>query len=154
MNMSFKALLQELKSELGEGAVKEDNDHQYSLILDEYWVMVHLQPDEEQILVAASLGPLPEGDKGELFKAMLQGQYFYHQTSGATLAVDDDSSFVVLQCLLPLPLINKEILVRSLEKFLNTADAWRQKLQSYGQEQQSADRTGEDPLVYSNSLRA
>lgn len=73
MNRAFKGLLESLKPKLQEGALTQDNDHQYNIRLEGYLVMVDLLPDEEKILQATSLGALPKDNLCELYQTMLQG---------------------------------------------------------------------------------
>lgn len=153
MNRGFKALVESLKPKLKNGTVNLENDHQYTISLGGYLLMVHLLPDEEQILLATSLGPLPRGNLGGFFLAMLQGQYLYLQTSGATLAIDHSGTFAVLQALLPLSLTDVNVLERSVEGFLHTADFWRRELEAFSQSQERA-KQDERTLMFANFLPA
>lgn len=154
MNPVFKGLLESLKPKLQEGALTQDNDHQYTLRLEGYLVMVDLLPDEEKILLATSLGALPKDNLCELYQTMLQGQYFYQQTSGAVLAVDNSASFAVLQAILPLPLTDESVLLRAIEGFLHKADLWREKLGTFSASAQSPGQPGTSSLMFATSLLA
>ena len=47
--------------------------------------------------MAASVGAVPTQGRELFYQKLLQGQYLFHQTCGATLALDVELTFVTLQ---------------------------------------------------------
>ena len=53
-----------------------------SLAVDERLILLHHFEVSEKLLMATGIAPLPENGREQLCLALLQGQYFFHKTSG------------------------------------------------------------------------
>ena len=97
MDPILNELVERLRENLGASAVIMDTEHQYTAEMEGFLLMVHHLEDSGQILLGTCVAPLPREGRERVLLALLQGQYFFQRTAGATLAVDNEASFIVLQ---------------------------------------------------------
>ena len=79
----------------------------------------------------AEVGDLPDTGRAELLLAVLQANYLFRGTSGATLAVRPDSSILFLNRSLLLDTLSYEDFVQQLCDFTNTLAEWRRLLTDF-----------------------
>ena len=96
MDPILNELVERLRENLGASAVIMDTEHQYTAEMEGFLLMVHHLEDSGQILLGTCVAPLPREGRERVLLALLQGQYFFQRTAGATLAVDNEASFIVL----------------------------------------------------------
>ena len=138
MDPIVSELVERLRGNPGASAVTMDTEHQYTVEMEGFLLMVHYLEDSEQILLATCVAPLPQGERENIFLALLQGQYFFQRTSGATLAVDNEASFIVLQAVYSLRLLTAGSFIHAVERFMQAAEYWRnecEKLANAGPEE-------------------
>lgn len=83
--------------------------------------------------MATGLAPLPENGREQLCLALLQGQYFFHKTSGMTLAVDTEARFVVLQLCVDADAKLMDDFATILENFVHVAAYWAETCRRLGE---------------------
>ena len=79
MDPIVSELVERLRGNLGASAVTMDTEHQYTVEMEGFLLMVHYLEDSEQILLATCVAPLPQGERENIFLALLQGQYFFQR---------------------------------------------------------------------------
>ncbi len=120
-------LIERLREKLGAHAVNKDNEWQYTVEMEGFLLMVHHLEDAEQILLSTCVAPLARESREELCLTLLKGQYFFQHTAGATLAVDGEASFIVLQAVYSLRLLTADSFILTVERFMQAAEYWRGK---------------------------
>ena len=117
-------ILMSLPDDVGAG------DTEAALRLD--GVVVALLADEAQDSLAlyADLGALPRNDRDALMQAMLQANFGWAQTRGATLALEGQSQTVALGKRVPLQGLQGPALMRNVMEFAEVARDWQQLLAS------------------------
>ena len=125
MDPILNELVERLRENLGASAVTRDTEHQYTAEMEGFLLMVHHLEDSGQILLSTCVAPLPREGRERVFLTLLQGQYFFQRTAGATLAVDNDASFIVLQAVYALRLLTADSFVHAVERFMQAAEYWR-----------------------------
>lgn len=95
------------------------------LELDGQWMLnLALRPGRDQLVVFAPLG-VPAGDAEPVYQALLRA----NDTSADTvLALDVDSGQVVATAHVPLDGLDVQGLQRRLERFVDAAAGWRERL--------------------------
>jgi hypothetical protein len=93
--------------------------------MDELVLTLELDEGEERLVLHAVVGPLPADGQAELFARLLEGNLFWKDTHGATLALDRRNAHVLLLRAVPLdsPPAGFPNIV---ERFLDCAEAWRE----------------------------
>ena len=125
MDPILNELVERLRENLGASAVIMDTEHQYTAEMEGFLLMVHHLEDSGQILLGTCVAPLPREGRERVLLALLQGQYFFHSTAGATLAVANEASFIVLQAAHSLRLLTADSFVHAVERFMQAAEYWR-----------------------------
>ncbi len=126
MNPILNDLMERLRENLGASSVIMDTEQQYTVVMEGFLLMVHHLEDSGQLLLSTCVAPLPQEGRESLCLALLQGQYFFQKTAGATLAVDNEASFIVLQAIHSLRLLTVENFVHVVERFMQVAEYWRE----------------------------
>ena len=103
----------------------EIEDDAVSFVIDDYLLLIAYLPQAEQVLLSTVVAePVPER-RAEVYRALLQGQYFFQRTQGATLSVDEENRFVALQRVDSLRALEAKTWPGVVERFMQIADFWR-----------------------------
>jgi hypothetical protein len=84
--------------------------------------------DDDRLVLAASVGEMPADAPAERYATLLDANFFWRGTSGATLAVERDSRTVVLVEGVALAGLDARKLETRLGSFVNSAQAWMDRL--------------------------
>ena len=90
----------------------------------------HIDEIAALVLVGDIGEPPPERLEG-LYRTLLSANHLFSGTGGSTLAFDDDSGRITLCRTLPLALVDADSLYADVERFVNTAEAWRKIVTDY-----------------------
>lgn len=127
MQNYFQELIEKLGKDL-EAPLSSSDDHtEYVLEAGDFLLMFHYLSDAKQMLISTCAAELPAEGKERLYFSLLNGQYFFKETAGATLAVDNEEKFVVLQLVQSLNTIEPESFPLIVEHFLQAALLWRSR---------------------------
>lgn len=134
MSDNFVRMIQELAGILKIDHFVMDSQTQCTLNIDDFIVLIQHLTESDQVLVACPLGPVPGPDRQDarnaLYRQLLQGQFLFKETAGATLAVDPENSFIILQLVHDMAELGKNSLFTVLETFINVATLWRTRLET------------------------
>ena len=119
------ALIRALGHAVGIDALSLDDGGACALRFDETVLALELDEGEARLVLHAGLGPLPAEGQAELLARLLEGNLFWKDTHGATLALDRRQDRVLLLRAVPLdsPPAGFPGLV---ERFVDAAEAWRE----------------------------
>jgi hypothetical protein len=119
------ALIRALGHAVGIDALCLDDGGTCTLRMDELLLTLELDEGEERLVLHSVLGPLPADGQAELFARLLEGNLFWKDTHGATLALDRRDAHVLLLHAVPLdsPPAGFPGIV---ERFVDCAEAWRE----------------------------
>lgn len=133
MNTFFAELLDRLRLTLGLTDLRMDDSRQCSLEMDGFLLMVRYFPASNEILLSTSVARLPaetgNAQRLVLYRRLLQGQYFFQHSAGATLSLDSDESLVALQQVENIRVLDHDGFLRMVEHFMQVADYWREQCQ-------------------------
>lgn len=97
MQNYFQELIDKLGKELEAPLSSSQNHTEYILEAGEFLLMSHYFSEAKQLLIATCVAELPAEGKERLYFSLLNSQFFFKETAGATLAVDNDEKFFTLQ---------------------------------------------------------
>jgi hypothetical protein len=135
----FKNLIDALSGKVGVKLEMQDENYVF-VDFDDLPVMFEYIEENNRILLAVSVAQAPEEGRETFYAGLLQGQYLFHKTGGATLALDPDARFVSLQVLLEMQNLTPPDFIAQVDDFLRTADFWVKLCGDAG-----AKRTGAGP---------
>jgi hypothetical protein len=118
-------LIRALGHAVGIDALALDDGGTCTLSMDEMVLTLELDEGEDRLVLHAGLGWLPAEGQAELLARLLEGNLFWKDTHGATLALDRREDRVLLLRAVPLdsPPAGFPGLV---ERFVDGAEAWRE----------------------------
>lgn len=99
---------------------------------DDLPVMFEYLEGNEQILIAVPVAQVPDENREVFYAGLLQGQFLFHGTGGATLALDPKEEFVNLQIVRDLQTLTPPDFIVLVEGFLQTADFWAKRCAETG----------------------
>ncbi len=135
----MKNLLQEFGKTIGITDLQLDNEHRCNLLFDDIGVSFELGSDEESIYLYSMLGVAPSSDLESLYAILLNANYIFRGTKGATIGVEASSKSIVLireERLENMQLARFEYIV---EAFVSLAESWRERLGELSNEAPAGD---------------
>ena len=130
----LKNLLTEFGTSVGIPDLQLDEENRCNLIFDEIAMSFELGPSEESVYLYSYLGDAIHTDLEDLYATLLDANYIFRGTQGATIGVESTSRKVVLireERLSNLQLPRFRLLV---EEFVNLAELWMKKLANFSVE--------------------
>jgi hypothetical protein len=120
-------VLGEFGKQIGLDDLRLDDNGYAALAFDD--VVVNLEYDEEpeRLLMSAYLGE-PQGERLKTYELLLDANFCWQGTAGATLSLERETGGIVLFQALPARALERQALEAALETFVNTADAWTLQL--------------------------
>ncbi len=115
---------------LGLEGIELNEKGQCVLSFDEKIVVQFQAKEEKEQAVLMSFIGTVKGDLEKGYGTLLEGNFLWRETGGATLALEEKEELpqVVLVEKLSLPLLNNETFEKILERFVNCAELWIDKL--------------------------
>lgn len=156
MRNHFEQLIERLAETCGATTEKTNEGLDISVVFGDFLVMFSYLDDAEEVLLTTSVADLPQENREAVLLSLLQGQYFFRDTVGATLAVDTEGRFVTLQLARHLTLLSEANFSTLVENYLNVAKAWRERLEAAageGREAPHQDDAAPDPTLEMAMLR-
>ena len=133
MNLDMiNPLFHDFGKTLGIDTLTLDENGCCCLLFDDIVVNFEATPESEQLFLYTRLGSIPDKDKEAFFAALLEGNYFYRTTGGATLGVDQKSNSVVMAYQTFYTHLDVRRFSQIVENFVNIASFWLKKLQQPG----------------------
>lgn len=124
--MRFNELVRGLAEKMGIGGVVEiDAEQRCFLEFDGLGVVIQGVDAAETVALLSPVGLPPPEEPGALYKALLEANYLFQGTAGATLSVNPEDGGVMLCRSLDARALDAEGLLVALDAFLNTLVAWR-----------------------------
>ena len=121
-------LLAEFGASIGIPELQTDDENRCNLMFDEVAVSFELSPDEEAVYLYAYLGDVVPGNNHALFASLLDANYLFRGTGGATIGVDEASGRIVMIRSEDLSAMRLSRFQSLVEEFINLAELWQKKL--------------------------
>jgi hypothetical protein len=128
MQQHFDRLVQSVASSLGQEVQADAGETRILFDFEDFPMLVEYMPESEKVLLAVPIADLPPDGREALFLNLLQGNYLFHRTMGATLGVDVDSEFINLQIATDISVLTNENFPILMENFLSMAETWRNEV--------------------------
>ena len=108
-----------------------DNANSCSFQADDIIVSITALPEIDQIAISGDLGTPPAEKLEHLYKIMLEANYAYSSTFGATLSLNAETEhfelFKVLQC----RNLDEEAFYKEMETFISVCETWHKVVRNY-----------------------
>ncbi len=127
--MTFNELIAGLGAKLGLELTVENDV--CTLGIDDMVVAVQVQNEVGQVIMSAEIGEPPPQGLEQLLSAMLNANYFFLETGGATISRNPETGNFFLCRYDGLETLDVESLMAKLEKFVNVLETWRDLVANY-----------------------
>ena len=127
--MTFDELMGEVGKTLGVELVTHDGATQ--LEIDGMAVSILEMPALDAVVLNGVIGEPPPQGLAQLHRAMLEANYNFAGTAGATLAVSPEDGALTLTRLVPSVQLDSAAFLSALEGFVNVLETWRKVLADY-----------------------
>ena len=121
-------LLQEFGHSIGIPDLQVDEEGRCNLLFDDVAVSFEFSQDEESVYLYSYLATAPEVDLEKFYATLLEANYLFRGTNGATLGVEAMSKRVVLIREERLELMRLAQFESVVGGFVNLAENWKKKL--------------------------
>lgn len=126
----LQGILNEYAELVGMSPVELDS-HDYCCLKYEPSIFLNLQWHDasKQVICYIPCGQLPAGEHLAVYRAMLEANFFWQKTGGATLAIDHNTDSVwLIDKRLPSAFTNVNELSRYFETIISAAENWNIQL--------------------------
>lgn len=127
--MTFNDLMVEVGKRLSVELAVHDGTTQ--LVVDDMEVSVLEVTELDAVVLNGVIGEPPPQGLEPLYRAMLEANYSFAGTAGATLAVSPDGGELTLTRLAPLATLDVEGFLSLFESFVNVLETWRKIVADY-----------------------
>ena len=124
-------LLGEFGTAIGMPELELDEENRCNLMFDEVAVSFELSPDEASVFLYSYLGDVASNDSKAVFAALLDANYLFRGTMGATMGVDEASGRVVMIRSEDLSTLRLSRFQSLVEEFVNLAELWQNRLADF-----------------------
>ncbi len=108
-----------------------DADNVCSFEADGLSMTIHNLREINMIVITGDLGDPPPWDLEELYRAMLEANYLFKDTSGATLSFNPESGRFALCRALPCRALDGDSFFLETERFVSTLEMWARIIRDY-----------------------
>ncbi len=117
--------------------VELDENHTCSFEVEEFIVSFIDFPEYDLITLTGNLGEIPKDGTGALQRLMLEANYLFNATAGATLGIDRDNGYAMLCRTLSCQLMDDDSFYQAVETFISTCDLWYKTIHGYSEQLRS-----------------
>ena len=143
--MEAKELVKSLGETLGIELMLEDGGT-CSFEADDFLVRIIDLPENGVIIIEGDLGTPPPEHLEALYRTLLEAQYRFRNTSGATISCDPDTGNLVLCRAIATSLQDPESFLDAVERFISTLQVWSDVVCNYRGEPSGTPLPGDLPV--------
>lgn len=125
---SMNDLLNELQKMLGLDELGLNSDNACFLTFDETLVAIEYDTATERCTISSPVGNIPHDNKKDFYEELLDGNFFWKATSGATLSINREEEMVYLLYDFHPSHTSFQQFQHILENFIATSEEWDKKI--------------------------
>ncbi len=128
--MEINDILKSFSEKIGMEIVPSD-DGVYMFDVDGIIVTFHVLQEIDTIILTGDIGEPPPERLENLYKTMLEAQYLFKSTFGATISLNSENNHFYLCKALPQKILDGDSLYAETEQFVNTLELWVKLVANY-----------------------
>lgn len=122
--------------------IEPSDEGVYMFEVDQMLVTFHVMPELDTIVLTGDIGEPPPEKLENLYKTMLQAQYLFQNTYGATISLNPETNRFVLCKALSCKILDDDSFFGETEQFINTLDVWVKLVKNFRDAASLAEETG------------
>ena len=130
--MVFSELIAGFGAKFNVDDLSPDAEGVVEVSFDDFVVSFHCAPMDTRVMMVAELGEVPPDGKEFIQSQLLEANYLFLKTSGATLSLNPENGCVTLCRSEPLDWLDVERFTQLVEGFVNDLSVWKGLLNGYG----------------------
>ena len=108
-----------------------DESMSCSFEADEFTVTLTDLPEFHAVALICDLGEPRVDNNEKLYKAMLEANYVFNSTYGATLCLNGETGHCAINKVLPCDILNNDKFMAEVEQFVNIGEFWNNVVRGY-----------------------
>ena len=128
--MEINDILKSFSEKIGMEIMPSD-DGVYMFDVDGIIVTFHVLQEIDTIVLTGDIGEPPPERLENLYKTMLEAQYLFNGTVGATISLNSENNHFYLCKALPQKILDGDLLYAETEQFVNTLEVWVKLVANY-----------------------
>lgn len=145
--MTFPELIAGFGAKFNVDDLVPDADGNVTVLFDDFQVMFHYAETRSLVLMVGELGELPPENGDFAQKQLLEANYLFLKTSGATLCLNPENARVTLCRTEPLEWLDVERFSKLVDGFVNDMSVWTGLIKGYGAIDGDAGRLREQKML-------
>ena len=122
--------------------IEPSDEGVYMFEVDQMLVTFHVMPELDTIVLTGDIGEPPPEKLENLYKTMLQAQYLFQNTYGATISLNPETNRFVLCKALSCKILDDDSFFGETEQFINTLDVWVKLVKNFRDAASLSEETG------------
>ena len=129
--MSFEELMKGFAGRIGAEELEADADGVRRVAVDDLVLYFREVPESDEVLTWTGVCEPPPGAGEQLYRILLEAQFMGQATQGCVLSLEAESGLVHLHRLDPMKLQDVDRFFASTEKFVDTAQHWKELIGNF-----------------------
>ncbi len=150
---AMQNLLKEFGDLIGIPELCLDEENRCNLMFDDVAVSFELNRDEESFYMYSYLGDASSENRERVYAKLLDANYVFKHTNGATLGVEDASKKIILIRQYALEMMRLSKFESVVEEFVNLAEYWKQKIPTLALAQEQAPFPDEGGISEAHAMK-
>lgn len=130
-NEKAAAILKDFGQLISLGILEFDEDQNCRLVYnDNVYLSISFDPEHDAIVLSTYVAPFPERNANSVLKALLEANYFWLGTNGATLSIDSESSRIAMMTQIKVENLDVSEFHLFIQAFVDSTEAWSEMIRS------------------------
>lgn len=128
---ALQKILASFGGKIGIPELKFDEDNYCCLLFDEIGINLETDLETGQIFFSSPLGPIPEKVDQAFFEMLLEANYFYKDTGGASIGINREVNKIQLIYSIPYQGLDQTQFEQIMESLVNLSELWTKRILDY-----------------------
>ncbi len=127
----INSLLNDFGKNLGIEDLSFDDNNYCCLFFDDFVINLELTNEGDILYFYANVGEIPSSGKENFYEMLLQANFLFSQTNGASLGISKQGNFVLLSYQIITSGLDLNKFTNIVENFVNTVELWSKKIDKF-----------------------
>lgn len=133
-NKIIQTILADFGSSIGIPELCFDNNNCCCLGFDDVTVNIESLTRSDTLFLYTNLGKIPQNASLSFYEMILEADFLFKGTKGATIGISKELNAVAMSCNIPMAEMSLTKFENRIEDFVNVAEYWSKKIRDDGSE--------------------